>query len=213
MIAKIFKEHFPTLNLVPELKNAILEKATLHNFKKGDVILQDGDHVRVVPLLTSGLVKVVQQDESGNELLLYYIQPGESCMMSLMSCLQGEVSHATGIVKQDTEIIVLPANIISELSKKYPQWNLFIFGLYNQRYNELLEVISSVTFKKTDERIIRFLTKIKEASGTNNIEVTHQEIASSLGVSREVVSRLLKLFEKEGVVKLKHGMIELTKGF
>jgi len=209
MISEIFKKHFPTLNLVPELKEAILKEATLHNFKKGDVILKEGGHVKVVPLLTSGLVKVMQQDESGNELLLYYIQPGESCMMSLISCLQNEVSHATGIVRQDAEIIILPAKIIIELSRKYPQWNQFIFGLYNQRYNELLEVISSVTFKKTDERILRYLRKTKEVSGTNNIKVTHQEIATNLGVSREVVSRLLKHFEKEGVVMLKHGMIVL----
>lgn len=209
MISSIFKEHFPTLNLVPELKDAILKHATLHHFKKGDVILKEGGYVKVVPLLTKGLVKVMQEDESGNELLLYYIQPGESCMMSLMSCLQNEVSHATGIVKQDAEVIVLPANIITELSKKYPQWNQFIFGLYNQRYNELLEVISSVTFKKTDERILRYLRKTRDVSGTNQILVTHQELANNLGVSREVVSRLLKHFEKEGVVELKHGMIVL----
>lgn len=209
MISEIFKKHFPTLNLVPELKEAILEHATLHNFKKGEVILQEGGYVKVIPLLTSGLVKVMQNDESGHELLLYYIQPGESCMMSLMSCIQGEVSHATGVVKQDAEIIVLPASIITELSKKYPQWNQFIFSLYNQRYNELLDVIKSVTFNKTDERIIRFLNKAREINNSNEIKVTHQEIATDLGVSREVVSRLLKHFEKEGVLVLRHGKIEM----
>lgn len=208
---ELLSEYFPSLFNYPELRQELNELCSVHQFPKGTELLHEGSYVKVIPLVVSGLIKVFKEDISGNEVLLYYIKPKESCIMSLTASLKNEASKIKAVVEEDAEVIALPANEVLHLSQKFPQWNAFAYDLFNLRFQELLDVVQLLTFSKKDKRLLEYLKKESEYKNTNILHLTHQEIANELGAAREVVSRLLKQLETEGAIKLYHGRIELLK--
>lgn len=207
--SKLLTQLFPELAKQPLLKDKILELCIVQELPKGTVFLKEGAYIKVIPLLTSGLVKVYKEDENGNEILLYYIQPGESCIMSLTACMNNESSKVKGVIEEDSVALLLPASQVSLLGKEFPQWNDFVYNLYNTRFDELLSFVKLITFSKKDKLLLEYLNKESSIKETNQLEITHQKIANELGTSREVISRLLKKMEQEGLVSLGSGKIEL----
>lgn len=209
-ISKALDIYFPKLAKLPELKNELISISQIHEFKAGTTILKQGSYIKVIPLLISGLAKVFKEESvNGNEVLLYYIKPGESCVMSLITLIRNETSQIKAVIEQDSKIVVIPADKAINIAKKYPKWNEFIYDLFNMKYDELLNVIEILTFSNKDTRLLEYLKKEATLKNTNKLQTTHQQIAYDLGSSREVISRLLKKLEHENKIKLSHGIITL----
>ncbi len=212
MIAQTLETYFPFLLKNPELKSELETICTLHKFAAGTQILKQGGYIKVIPLMISGLAKVFKQEEkNGNEVLLYYIKPGETCVMSMITLMRNEISTVKAVIEKDSEIVVIPANKAIVIAKKYPVWNDFIYQLFYQKYEELVEVVEILTFSNKDKRLLQYLKKEARLKGSTKLKTTHQHIAYDLGSSREVISRLLKKLEHQGVVKLKQGVIQILE--
>lgn len=210
MIEQVLDTYFPQLATMPELKSELLKISTIQHFEAGAVILKQGGYVKVIPLMVSGLAKVFKQEpEQGNEVLLYYIKPGESCIMSMTTLLHNATSKVKAIVEERSEVVLIPADKALSIAKKYPRWNEFIHDLFNLKFEELLRVIEILTFSNKDTRLFEYLKKEASLKGTKTLQTTHQHIADDLGSSREVISRLLKKLEIQGNIALAQGSITL----
>ena len=209
MIAEALDTYFPKLATMPALKDEITAISKIVSIKAGTVILKQGAYIKIIPLLVSGLAKVFKEDEDGNEVLLYYIKPGESCVMSVTTLVRNETSKVKAIIEEDAEVVVIPSDKAMVIAKKYPKWNEFIYDLFNMKFEDLLTVIKILTFSKKDIRLLEYLKKEVSLKNNTVLHTTHQQIAYELGSSREVISRLLKKLENEGFISLNHGTIEV----
>jgi len=205
MEKKLFSELRKHIGLAEELDS----KCKTIDFKVGDILLEEGGYAKFIPLVLDGLIKVYKEDYKGNEVLLYYIDKGESCIMSATYCMQNEKSEVKAIVEKPATVILVPANVASEFSRKYLVWNEFIFNLFKSKYSELLHIIQILTFENKDKRLLGYLYNEQKIKGSNTILITHQQIANDIGATREVVSRLLKKLENEGFLSLEHKKIIL----
>ena len=192
-----------------ELREKLYENSIIKNYHEGKVILNENANIRAIPIVTKGSVRVIRTDEDGREILLYYIKAGESCIMSFLGGLHHETSKVRAEVEEDAEILFLPVEKVSLFIKEYPEWLNYIFRLYHKRFEELLEVINAVAFKKVDERMLLLLHKKTELTGSKTISVTHEQLANELGTARAVVSRLLKQLEETKMVQLGRNKITL----
>ena len=204
-LTPFLRKLFPVPKLVDELE----QESTLMDIPDNITILNIGDYVKVVPLVIEGRVKVMRNDESGKEVLLYYINPGESCALSIAAGLNNQKSAAYAITNNDTKLLAIPVDKLDSMIKSYPYLNKFILELFHKRFNELIEFIDAISFKNVDTRLLKYLKKRLTSGNDNFIYATHKQIAEELGTAREVVSRLLKQLEKEGKVKNHRGKIEL----
>ncbi|MEO6948261.1 MAG: Crp/Fnr family transcriptional regulator [Ginsengibacter sp.] len=194
----------------PELIEKLYEHGIQKNYLAGEIILNDNANIRAIPIVIKGSAKVMRADEEGKEILLYYLKAGESCIMSFLGGMHHEISKVKVIAEEDTEILFLPMEKVSLFTKEYPQWIDYIFMLYNKRFEELLEVVNAVAFKKMDERLLNFIRKKCEHTKSKTLNVTHEQLANELGTARVVVSRLLKQMEDEGLVELGRNKITLV---
>ncbi len=191
------------------LKDEVASFSELRKFKADSVILQEDSYIKSIPLVVSGSLKVVRTDANGHEILLYYITAGESCIMSFLGGIHDETSKIKAIVEEDAEILLIPVDKASEWVKKFPEWSDFIFKLYHKRFEELLSVVNAIAFQKLDVRLLHLLSQKAELIHSKEIKVTHQQLAEELGTAREVVSRVAKQMENEGLIHLSRNKITL----
>lgn len=196
---------FPNRSLVDSLE----EQSTLMEISENERILNIDDYIKVVPLVIEGRIKVMRQDESGKEILLYYIEPGESCALSIAAGLNNKKSVAYAITDSKTQLLAIPVDKLESMIKIFPYLNKFVLELFHQRFNELIEFIDAISFKNIDERLIEYLEKKSDDGKNKFIHLTHRAISEELGTAREVVSRLLKQLEKQGKIKNHRGKIEI----
>lgn len=194
----------------PELVEKLYQYSIRRNYEAGSVVLKEHANIRSIPIVTKGMLKVIRTEEDGREILLYYIRAGESCIMSFLGGLHAETSKVRAEVEEDAEILFLPVEKVSLFIKEYPEWLDYIFRLYHRRFEELLDVVNAIAFKKTDERLLSALNKKAELSGSKTLNITHEQLANELGTARVVVSRLLKQLEENGVVQLGRNKITLV---
>lgn len=194
----------------PELIAKLHQFGIRKSYLAGDVILNENAQVNSIPIVTTGTLKVIRTEEDGREILLYYIKTGESCIMSFLGGMHNETSKVKAEVEEDAEILFLPMDKVSLFIKDYPQWLDYIFRLYHKRFEELLEIINAIAFKKVDERLLSLLHKKVELTGSHALSITHEQLANELGTARVVVSRLLKQLEESGVVQLGRNKISLV---
>lgn len=201
---------FRTLNFLheKELKEEIIQESKISTFRKGDVIVREGEYVKVLPIVISGAIRVFQTSEE-REILLYYVDPGQTCMMSLSACFFNNESPSQAIAVTDTTILAIPTPFITKWQKKYSSWNHFVIKTFRKRYDELLDTFESVAFDHIDKRILEYLVFRNNKTPNNIISISHQELANELGTTRVVVSRILKQYEMNGKVKLHRRGIEL----
>lgn len=191
------------------LREKLISYGFARKFAEGDVILNENAYIRAIPIVMHGNIKVLRTDENGREILLYYINAGESCIMSFLGGMHHDTSKVKAIAEEETEILFIPVDKVTLLIKEFPEWLDYIFRLYHKRFEELLEVVNAVAFKKMDERLLNFIRKKCELTKTHTLYVTHEQLANELGTARAVVSRLLKQMEEENLVKLGRNKITL----
>jgi CRP/FNR family transcriptional regulator len=178
-------------------------------FAEGDIILNENQHIKAVPIVINGSLRVLRTDPEGREILLYYIRSGESCIMSLLGGLHHATSKVKAIAEEPTEVLFVPMEKVLQQIKDNPEWLEYIFKLYHKRFEELLDTVNAIAFKKMDERILEFIQRKADLTQNSTLNITHEQIANELGTARVVVSRLLKRMEEEGLVKLERNRITL----
>lgn len=187
----------------------INQVGTLREIPEGFMLIDFGQYIRSMPLLLSGAVKVFREDPEGNELLLYFLEGGDTCAMTLNCCLGQTKSEIRAVAEMETKLIMVPVQKMEEWTGKYRSWRNFVFESYHNRLMEMLESIDSIAFLRMDERLLKYL-KDKVAVNHNSIlHTTHKEIAYDLHTSRVVISRLLKALENNGAIKLHRNNIEV----
>jgi len=193
----------------PALFAELESKSILMNVSGGEPLLRIGKPVMGVPLMLSGTVKVSRVNDEGQELLLYYISKGETCPMSLTCFMTSQLSSVNGAAEEDSALLVVPANVVTELFQKYPSWQKFVMTTILDGLTEVIKSIDDVAFKKMDERLVSYLKQKSKISGSSLVNQSHQQIADELGTNRVVVSRLLKKLETDNKLLLYRNQIKL----
>lgn len=196
--------------LEKELQEEILKNGVFKTFQTNDVLIREGQFITRFPLVLKGLIRVTRASDDGNELLLYYLKQNEVCVMSLTCCMTNLTSTIKAIAEEETEVILLPVELLDNWMCKYASWKNFIMQTFQNRFRELIETIDSIAFLKLDERLVRYFTDRHKKSGTTILNETHQDLALRLNTSREVISRLLKQLEKSGKIKLSRNFIDFS---
>lgn len=191
-----------------ELVELMLATGINHAAKKGEELMHQGQYVKFLPLVLEGIIKVTIKHEE-REMLLYYIKPFESCVMSLASCLQNEASRIHAQAYEDCKLLLLPSDKIREWSQLYPKLNVLFLQQYDQRYSSLINALHHVSFDKLEKRLDDYLREKSSIEGTPIIKTSHREIAADLGTAREVVTRTLKKLELAGLVRQNENYIEI----
>lgn len=198
------------LNTVsPQLRNEVKVHSTIATIESGSEILREGQYVKVIPLVIEGLIKVYSRHEE-KELLLYYIQPDESCIMSFSAGLQNAPSEVFAITEVETTALLIPVQKVNEWITKFPEINNLFFQQYKVRYSDLLQTIHHVLFDKLDTRLLSYLIEKERINKSKPIKISHREIAHDLGTAREVISRVLKKLELEGKIAQKQEGISIV---
>jgi CRP/FNR family transcriptional regulator len=191
----------------------IQEFGILQTFSEGELIMDYGKYIRMMPIVLKGTVKVLRLDENNNEILLYYLSSSESCSMAYSCCVEAKKSEVKAIAEDDVELIGIPHTKLDEWLCKYPSWKNYVMRSFNERFIELLKSIESIAFHKLDERLIAYLKEKKRLSGSSVIKASHNTIADELATSRVVISRLLKQLENNKKIILYRNEIKLMPDF
>ena len=183
------------------------EHGVLLSLDPGQYVCWEGDSCGHLPFVIEGIVRVYKVSESGRELTLYRINPGESCILTASCILSNQQFPAHAKVEETVRAIGIPSDLILDWTEKHEVWRRFMFSMMTSRLSDVIELVDAVTFKRLDVRLAEYLLK---AGGLNSeLSITHQDLASDLGSAREVISRVLKDFEQRGLVKMERGRITL----
>lgn len=192
-------------DLLAEISN----KGILKSFKKDDIIIDINQTLKFIPLLLLGDIKILREDNAGNELLIYFLEAGETCTMSLTCCLGTSKSKIRAVAEKDSTILLIPVQNMQKWFHNNESWRNFILQSYQIRFEEMLEAIDNLAFMKMDERLFKYLKNLVMVDNTKTISIKHQEIAEDLNTSRVVISRLLKKLENENKIKLGRNKITI----
>lgn len=192
-----------------ELLQEIESIGIYREISEGFKLIEIGDYIKSMPLLIDGAIKILREDKNGDDLILYFIEKGDTCAMTLSCCIGNTKSEIRAIAETDAKIIMIPVSKMEEWLGKYKSWQRFILRSYHDRMSELLEAIDTIAFLKLDKRLFKYLRDKAMVNRNDVIRVTHQEIASDLHTSRVVISRLLKTLEIDGKIKLQRNSIKI----
>jgi len=205
---EIIHQHFPFFK-EPELVDAIANVAKEVRVVEGESIIRVGEFIKSTPLITTGLLKIVRQDDEGHEILLYYLDGGSTCVMTVTCCMKQEKSKIKATAEIDTQLLLVPFHYMDEWMRNFRSWRNFILETYSARFEEMLATLDSVAFESLDVRLLHYLGDREKAMGTQDFNITHQQIAQELNSSREAVSRLLKKLESKGHIQLGRNKIKI----
>lgn len=192
-----------------ELINEINEIGIYKEIQEGTHLIEIGGYIKAMPLLIEGAIKILREDDKGDELVLYFLEQGDTCAMTLSCCIGRAKSEIRAIAETNTKLIMIPVEKMEFWLGKYKSWQQFILQSYHNRMTELLEAIDTIAFLKMDERLFKYLKDKAMVNHNEVINVTHQDIASDLHTSRVVISRLLKKLEINGKIVLKRNSIKI----
>lgn len=191
------------------LIDEIVSVAHLVEFKEGDILIDFGDYIKKMPLLIEGAIKILREDFDEGEMLLYFIEKGDTCAMTMACCIGEAKSEIRAVAETDGKIIMIPVTKMEEWLGKYKSWRNYVFNNYNNRLKEMLSAIDSLAFMNMEERLLNYLFDKCKINHSREIFSTHKEIAYDLHSSREVISRLLKALEIKGRIKLNRASVEV----
>lgn len=192
-----------------ELISEIEQQASMQKASAGTVLMRTGQYIKNTVLVLKGKVKVYREDDDGGEFFMYYLQPGQACAISMICATKSEKSQIMARVVEDAELITVPLHLMDQWMMKHRSWYEFVIETYRNRFDEILMVMDSIAFRAMDERLEFYLKRQTDSSASNEIIVSHQEIANDLNTSREVISRLLKKMEQRGLIQMNRNNIVL----
>ena len=190
------------------LCDEIGKNARFHSFEKDAVLMQAGDSIVFVPIVQEGVLRIIRQNEEDEEVFLYHLYPGETCALSVNCSHTRRKSMVKAIAEDATDVVLIPAQQVDDWMR-YPQWKNFIDQTYAKRFVELIEVIDLIAFSNMDRQVLHYLEERARALQSNQIIITHQQIADELHTQREVISRLLRAMEQKKLVRLGRNVIDL----
>jgi len=191
------------------LLHDVVQVGTFKEVQAGDLLIEIGSYIKGMPLLVSGAIKILREDKDGDELLLYYLERGDTCSMTMACCMGHSKSEIRAIAETDAKLIMVPVQKMEEWTSKHPSWRNYVFQSYHNRLNEMLLTIDSIAFGNLDDRLVNYLVEKSRINKDNFIKNTHQDIAYDLHSSRVVISRLLKKLENLGRIQLHRNAIEI----
>ncbi|MEX2591715.1 MAG: Crp/Fnr family transcriptional regulator [Anditalea sp.] len=191
----------------PHLLEEIEKYGQVQVFEPGQTIIESGQYIKMVPIVLEGTIKVMRKDEEGHDLFLYYIESGETCAVSLTCCSAMNPSEVKAVAEEKAKILAIPVHKHEEWTNEFRQWKEFVAQTYQKRFQDMFEAIDDIAFKKMDERLLKYLVVKSRQAKSNELTLTHQNIARELGTSREVVSRLLKQLENRKLVELGRNVV------
>lgn len=203
----VLQTRFPGLER--PLLEEMLEKGELRTIAAGETILQSGQNIRYAMLILEGLVKIYREDDEGHEFFMYYLDEGKACALSLLCMMRQQISEIKAQAVKETTLLAVPLDVADEWMMKYQSWSKFALTSYRQRFEELMQTIDHIAFRKMDERLIYYLKKLHETTGSNKFQVSFTQIAQDLNSSREVISRLMKKLSEHGLVEVNRNVIEI----
>lgn len=208
-IAKNIEAIFPVWEKLDiEMKENLLTQGKHISLLADQFICLEGDLCNQLPIIISGSVRIYKIGESGREITLYHLEQGDSCIMTASCIISQKKFPAFAISETEVEAIIIPANKLREWVRYNPPWQEYIFGLLSQRLANVIEIVEEVAFRRMDCRIASYLLNNSD-NNSKTLRITHEAIAQELGSSREVISRILKTFEGQGLLSLSRGIIQL----
>jgi len=172
---------------------------------KESILFFQGDVCDGILFLTSGEVRLFMQSEDADEITLYHLNPGEQCIVNTASTLSQTEAIATAITLTDIEGYILDMYSVKELAHNSMAYQNFLFSIYTLRMDSLARLVNDIKFKNLDQRVLDWLYSKEQ----NEIQTTHEVIANDLGCSCEVISKVLKSFENDGIIELARGLIKI----
>lgn len=194
-----------------ELLKEIQEVGVYKTISKNETIIDVDDAIKAMPLLLNGAIKILREDENGDELVLYYLERGDTCAITLSCCLGQTKSKIRAVSETEVDLVMIPKQKMADWLSAYNSWQSFILQSYHSRVNELLEAVDTIAFLKMDERLFKYLKDKAMVTGNDSIYTTHKQISEDLHTSRVVISRLLKKLENEGKIKLSRNSIKVIE--
>ena len=192
-----------------ELIQDINNNGQLYTIPEGETIIEYGQNLRRIPLILNGAIKILRLDAMGDELLIYYLEKGETCTMTMTCCMGQKKSEIKAVAETEVEFISVPVEKMKDWTKKYDSWMAFVFDSYNNRFDEMMQSIDSLAFGNMYDRLVKYLKDQVMIRKTTTLDHSHQDIAYDLHTSRVVISRLLKNLEREGIIKLGRNKISV----
>ena len=194
----------------PKLIEEIVQYGSLVNLKENESLIETGDQITTIPLVLNGIIKILREDDNGDEILLYFLEKGNTCAISL-NCLKSKDSKLKGITETNAEVISIPVKKAEDWLEKYKSWREFLIDSNSRRLDEMIEVIDTLAFMNMDKRLYKYLIDKSKLTKSTSIIATHKDIATDLNTSRVVISRLLKQLENNKKIKLARNKIELLE--
>jgi CRP/FNR family transcriptional regulator len=201
-LKKLFGNIFEAA-LIQEIANVGTVKEVPENFMMIDI----GEQIKGVPLMISGAIKISRENENGEELLLYYLEEGDSCTLTFGWEMGTGRSKIRAVSELPSKLVMIPTDRVKDWEAKYPSWRSFLFRSYQIRMDELIDTLDSLAFDRLEKRLMDYMVEKKRVNGKNELLITHQNIAQELHSSRVVISRLLKKLEQCGKIQLKRNKI------
>ena len=192
-----------------ELIEDINNNGQLYKIPEGETIIEYGQNLRRIPLILNGAIKILRLDAMGDELLIYYLEKGETCTMTMTCCMGQKKSEIKAVAETEVEFISVPVEKMKDWTAKYESWMAFVFDSYNNRFDEMMQSIDSLAFSNMHDRLVKYLNDQVMIRKTTTLDHSHQDIAYDLHTSRVVISRLLKNLEREGIIKLGRNKISV----
>ena len=207
----------PLYKMFPQLEPALLQEIEANSILKtipaDEILIRTGQYIKSALLVVDGTLKIFRENEDGGEFLMYYLQPGEACAISLVCASKMEASKVMVKSVEESVIMMVPIQLMDQWMSKYKSWYYYVLETYRNRFEELLLLIDHIAFRNMDERLIFYLKRYSKAHKSNQINLSHQQIADELNSSREVISRLLKKLEQKKLLSLSRNTIELKDDF
>lgn len=210
MLEQTIQAAFPFL-LEPELRGQIASQGREMWLTPGEELMKPGQYIKAIPLVIEGRIRIGREDGEGGEMFLYFLGPGQTCAMSLSCCSADQKSSVRAVVEENSHIISIPIRYLDEWMLQFPSWKNFVLQTYHFRFQEIMRAFDAVAFLRMDERLLQYLGERRQVAGSAVLNLSHQDIAQELNTSREVISRLLKRMEHDGLLRLGRNRIELLE--